>query len=167
MSATCTAARRRSVGAALLLAVLTLAAPLRAEAVAASWSQVVSGDSATCAIRSDQTLWCWGANSSGQIGDGTTVDRNAPARVAGDGRWTAVARGSGHTCGIRTDGSLWCWGANTEHQLGLDSDTPFRSSPVRVGTATDWTSVHSRGTSRARSAPITACGAGAAEPAAW
>src|SRR5690349_5430098 len=111
MPATCDNARRGSRCAVLLLAVLTLVAPARAEA-AASWSQVSAGSVSVCAIRGDRTLWCWGGNEYGQVGDGTTVDRNEPVRVAGGG-WKAVTVGSRHACGLRIDGSRSCWGENT------------------------------------------------------
>ncbi|GIE29310.1 hypothetical protein Ait01nite_023550 [Actinoplanes italicus] len=112
MPATCDNVRRGSRCAVLLLAVLTLVAPARAEA-AVSWSLVAAGPVSVCALRGDRTLWCWGGNEYGQVGDGTTVDRNEPVQVAGGGRWRAVTVGSRHTCGLRTDGSLWCWGDDT------------------------------------------------------
>ena len=65
----------------------------------------------TCAIRSDRTLWCWGANEHGQLGDGSTTARERPGQVGTDGDWLAIDTSASHSCGLRSDGTLWCWGA--------------------------------------------------------
>jgi alpha-tubulin suppressor-like RCC1 family protein len=77
------------------------------------WSAVAAGAAHTCAIRTDGTLWCWGSNSRGQLGDGTLATRNRPVRVEGEG-WLSVTCGTDHTCGTRADNSTWCWGNNTD-----------------------------------------------------
>jgi len=59
---------------------------------------------------SDGTLWCWGANESGQLGDGTAKPSGTPVRVIEGKDWRDVAAGSDFTCGIRSDDTLWCWG---------------------------------------------------------
>ena len=75
----------------------------------------------TCAILDDGSVSCWGKNTNGQLGDGTTIDRNTPTQTSslGEGR-TAVALdvGSFHTCAILDDGSVSCWGENAQGQLG-------------------------------------------------
>jgi predicted Zn-dependent protease len=82
--------------------------------------EVVVGVQRTCGIHIDGTLWCWGRNQEGQLGDGTMEDRLVPTQVGTDADWVSVALGDFHTCGIRNDGSrktLWCWGVNRNGQL--------------------------------------------------
>jgi alpha-tubulin suppressor-like RCC1 family protein len=87
----------------------------------------------TCAIKSDATLWCWGYNGKGQLGDGTTSQRLSPVQV-GSATYIAVSAGRAHTCGIKSDATLWCWGHNASGQLG-DWTTTQRFSPRQVGNA--------------------------------
>jgi alpha-tubulin suppressor-like RCC1 family protein len=68
----------------------------------------------TCGIQADGSLWCWGANSRGQLGLGTLLDRLVPTRVGGDRDWAAVSAGVAATCALKTDGALWCWGDNAQ-----------------------------------------------------
>ncbi|MEV4282662.1 hypothetical protein [Actinoplanes xinjiangensis] len=81
-----------------------------------------------CGIRTDASLWCWGDNNAGQLGDGTATGRDGPVR-SGTASWRTVAPGATHTCGIRTDRSLWCWGDNAVGQLGR-ALTVRRAVPV-------------------------------------
>lgn len=81
--------------------------------------------------RSPGTVWAWGENASGQLGDGTTLDRFAPAKVAGLSDVVAVASGHHHSLALREDGTLWAWGKNTTGQLG-DGTTVDRDTPVQV-----------------------------------
>jgi alpha-tubulin suppressor-like RCC1 family protein len=92
------------------------------------------------AIKGDGSLWAWGDNSKGQLGDGTTEPRAAPLRVGADSGWVSVAAGVSHSLAIRRDGSLWAWGLNDQGQLG-DGSTANRSEPVRVGREATWVSV--------------------------
>ena len=96
------------------------------------------GDRSTCAVHRDGGVSCWGANNAvGQLGDGTTEPRTAPARLGGITRAVAVTvstpsqAGEGHACAMEADGSVWCWGANGFGQLGDGSFEP-RLSPVPV-----------------------------------
>ena len=94
----------------------------------------------TVAVRTDGTLWAWGGNNYGQLGDGTTTNRTRPEQSAPRRNWASVAAGGSHTVAIRTDGTLWAWGWNAYGQLG-DGATTNRANPVSVGTATTWASV--------------------------
>jgi len=108
------------------------------QAGTAAWASVSAGNLHSCGLQVDRTLWCWGNNASGQLGDGTNHMRIAPTQVTGTD-WTAVSAGFYHTCALKTDGTLWCWGDNTSGQLGLGtaSTTPGQ---VTAGTA-PWTVV--------------------------
>jgi cysteine-rich repeat protein len=98
-----------------------------------NWKSASSGELHTCAIRTDDSLWCWGDNSYGQLGTGDTNSINAPVNIVATSgtTWSTVATGSNHTCAVATDGWLWCWGANTSGQLGI-GNTEQRSSPTKV-----------------------------------
>ena len=83
----------------------------------------------TFALKSNGSLWAWGLNTNGQLGDGTTIQRNSPVQVLTN--VASVTAGTSHTMAIRTDGTLWTWGLNTSGQLG-DGTTTQRTSPVQV-----------------------------------
>jgi alpha-tubulin suppressor-like RCC1 family protein len=97
----------------------------------ATWDDVSAGFSHTCALRDDGTVWCWGDNFWGQLGDGTTTNRAVPAQMGTDDDWRMVSAGGGHTCGVRDDNTAWCWGRNDSGQVGDDTTTEAHE-PVQV-----------------------------------
>jgi alpha-tubulin suppressor-like RCC1 family protein len=97
------------------------------------WSLVLSaGNYHTCAVKASGSVFCWGRNAEGQLGDGTTTPRSAPTQVSGGGQWSDVAAGGVHSCGVKPDASLWCWGGNQWGGLG---DATFDDSLVPVQTS--------------------------------
>ncbi|MFH0888751.1 MAG: glycine-rich protein [Planctomycetota bacterium] len=95
------------------------------------FSSVAAGASHSLGVRSDGTLWAWGLNTNGQIGDGTTgTDRTSPVQIGNVTTWIGVAGGTSHSLGVRSDGTLWAWGLNTNGRLG-DGSTTQRNSPVQ------------------------------------
>ncbi len=97
---------------------------------------IAAGSSYTLALKTDGTLWAWGENGSGQLGDGTTAHRCAPVQVKMSDRMfrarvTAIAAGNFHTLAVTADGSLWAWGENSHGELG-DGSTTNTLAPVRV-----------------------------------
>ena len=108
----------------------------------ANWKQIACGSSHTAAVKTDGTLWTWGYNGNGGLGDGTTVSKRSPITTAGGGtNWKQVACGLGHTAAIKTDGTLWTWGYNLSGQLG-DNSTANKSSPITTaGGGTNWKQV--------------------------
>ncbi|MCR9160841.1 MAG: hypothetical protein ACE37F_03595 [Nannocystaceae bacterium] len=112
--------------------------------VETDWSVVVSGGRHDCGLRGE-SLWCWGDNTSGQVGNGEeTSDMGVGAYGVADpfevvGTWSHVAAGGGHTCALDDAGALWCWGRNTSGELGYDPDGLEQvSTPTQVGVDTDW-----------------------------
>ena len=82
------------------------------------------------ALKSDGTVWAWGDNGSGQLGDGSTTDRSTPVQVSG--RVIAIAAGSYHSLALKSDGAIWAWGSNGSGQLGDGSTSYYNSTPVPV-----------------------------------
>ena len=107
---------------------------------ATDWKQVSAGGDHSCGIKNGRTLWCWGDNSIGQLGDKTTVNKTVPTRIGKDKDWSQVSAGYLYTCARKTDGTLWCWGYNDYGTLGI-GNTVTKTSPVKVGTAATWSEV--------------------------
>ena len=92
---------------------------------------VVAGGMHTCLVAADGRGYCWGENSSGQLGTGATSRASAPVPIASDLELIAVTAGLSHSCAIARDGGAWCWGQNDHGQLGDRSTLPH-VTPVRV-----------------------------------
>ena len=103
---------------------------------------VSSGSSHTCAVLDDGSLKCWGRNSLGQLGIGSTTQQTTPQTVdLGTGRTAvSVSLGYGHTCAVLDDGSLKCWGYNYYGELGIGSTTQ-QTTPQTVTLGTGRTAV--------------------------
>lgn len=120
--------------AALVVLGAALAAPSVPSASAAAPSQKAANVNAgyvhTCAVTTKGTVLCWGYNSAGQLGDGTTTTRTSPVAVANVGvKAKAVSAGYISTCELTTKGAVLCWGDNTYGQLGNNTTT---ASPTPV-----------------------------------
>jgi len=94
----------------------------------------------TLAVRKDGTVWAWGSNNFGQLGDGTNEDRIAPVQVIGLKDIIAVASGSWHSLALDKNGAVWAWGSNHSGELG-DGTNESKSIPVKVKELEDIVSI--------------------------
>lgn len=111
-------------------------------AQAQCWQSIETGYNYSMAIKSDGTLWAWGSNDGGQLGDGTYTTRYHPVQIGSDADWQSLKIGpeGGHVLAYKTDGTLWAWGYNGVGQLGFESifDTNI---PIQIGSVADWQTV--------------------------
>jgi alpha-tubulin suppressor-like RCC1 family protein len=106
-----------------------------------NWVNIAVGGSTTLALKSDGTIWAWGENLYGQLGDGTTVrERATPVRSVPGNDWMQVATAGPHSVALKRDGTLWSWGNNWAGQLG-DGTTNYSRVPVQAGSSTNWTRI--------------------------
>lgn len=108
--------------------------PIQIAEIGTAAKQVSAGYNFSCALKTDGTVWCWGAGNIGQLGDGLGTDSTAPVQVTALGTNVAsvVSDHDGlHSCAIETDGSVWCWGGNAYGQIGNGTITNALS-PVHV-----------------------------------
>lgn len=94
-----------------------------------TWLIVAAGYKSSYGIKTDGTLWAWGWNNVGQLGDGTTIDQNQPVQIGTDTDWVNIAAGVGHAVALKANGALWTWGDNYYGQFGngTTSSTPSLS----------------------------------------
>jgi alpha-tubulin suppressor-like RCC1 family protein len=104
------------------------------------WDKISSGAYHTIAISNDGTLWAWGYNDSGQLGDGTYVNKTVPTKIGTDTDWVSISTGYYHSFAIKSNGTLWGWGSNFYSKIGLPGTANYLT-PQQVGTATDWLQV--------------------------
>lgn len=90
-----------------------------------------AGSSHCLAVLSDGTLWAWGSNQHGQLGDGTQLDKSVPVQIGKDNDWVEVSAGTDYSLATKKDGSLWAWGSNDCGQLG-DGTTKDKLKPIKV-----------------------------------
>ncbi len=96
--------------------------PTPAQTAISNVVQIEAGSFHTLALKSDGTVWAWGHNSNGQIGDGTTTDRPTPLQVGvgvvGFSNIIAISAGDDHSTALKSDGTVWIWGSNEYGQIG-------------------------------------------------
>ena len=98
-----------------------------------SWKQISCGREHTAAIKTDGSLWTWGAGADGALGNNNNTNRSTPVTTfAGGNDWKSVSAGAYNTAAIKTDGSLWVWGNNAAGKLGanISPDSIHRSTPI-------------------------------------
>jgi alpha-tubulin suppressor-like RCC1 family protein len=121
-----------------------ISSPIQIGALTA-WSQVSNAYACSAAIKTDGTLWTWGYNQYGQLGNGGTANTSSPVQVGALTNWLTITAGNYSFISIKTDGTLWTWGRNNLFgQLGLGNTTNY-SSPKQVGALTTWSKVFAGG----------------------
>jgi alpha-tubulin suppressor-like RCC1 family protein len=102
------------------------------------WAAIAAGGDSSLALKTDGSLWAWGAGVGDQWGDGS-VYRNLPARIGSDSDWVAIAAGGSHSLALKTNGSLWQWGVgNGDPRAGGPT---YYGTPTRIGSDSDWTAI--------------------------
>ena len=119
----------------LLLAVLIASVPAYAETL------VSAGEDHTCILDSDGEATCWGDNSVGQLGNGSTKSSMRPVAVSGNLRFKSISAGWDHTCGVTEDGDAYCWGRGRYGRLGNGS-TENSMVPTKVSGGLSFASVN-------------------------
>ena len=116
--------------------------PTQESTGATDWSAVAAGLKHTVALKSDGTLWSWGWNGQGQLGDGTTVDKTNPTQEStGATDWSAITAGFYHAVALKSDGTLWAWGSNGQGRLG-DGSNVDKTTPTQESTgSTNWSAI--------------------------
>lgn len=107
-----------------------------------TWKQIEAGSYFSAAISNDNRLWLWGNNSVGNLGNLSILNTSSPVQTSyATTDWAMVSCGYGFVAALKTDGSLWTWGSNLYGQLGRNTFGGSCSSPMRVGTNTNWLSI--------------------------
>lgn len=91
-------------------------------------------------IQTDGTLWTWGYNSAGQLGDGTTINKEVPTQIGTLTNWKSASNNFYNSYAIKTTGTLWAWGENDNGQLGI-GNTVNKIVPTQVGIQSTWSSI--------------------------
>ncbi len=94
---------------------------------------VAAGSFHSIALKNDGTVWVWGGNPDGQVGNGTSDPYNrTPVQVSGLTSVTVIAAGSQHNLALKSDGTVWAWGENSSGQLGIGITGNSINAPVQV-----------------------------------
>jgi alpha-tubulin suppressor-like RCC1 family protein len=104
-----------------------------------NWAYLSLGAYFTAALKNDGTIWCWGQNYAGNLGDNTAIDKSSPVQEYTASTWLSVSAGVNYVLAIKNNNTLWTWGANYDGQLGLNSDTAIPVSvPTQIGAESTW-----------------------------
>jgi len=107
-----------------------------------NWEKIAAGNSYTLAIKDDGTLWAWGANHNGQLGDGTTENKDTPIQITSSHEWQQIFTKHNSSFAIKRDGTLWAWGENRYATLGNDSIND-QHTPVQITDSNNWRHISS------------------------
>lgn len=102
-----------------------------------NWRRISVGVDHTMAIKTDGTLWAWGNNDYGQLGNGKITPSGLPIQIGTDNDWDDIGAGFGFSIGMKKNRSIWSWGAGSGWQLGQPDSTTYYN-PNQVGTDTNW-----------------------------
>lgn len=113
------------------------------------WVSVSQQRSHSLAVKTDGTLWSWGSNTSGQLGQGNTTARSSPVQVGALTGWGKITAGRYSSLATKTDGTLWGWGIQNSGVLGNNVALSSVNSPIQIGALTNWRDVKTTGDSTA------------------
>jgi alpha-tubulin suppressor-like RCC1 family protein len=107
------------------------------------WKEIAAGSCHSVAIKADGTLWAWGLNDKGQLGDGMTINKNIPTQIGTDNDWAVIDAEGSNSLALKIDGTLWSWGNNITGQIG---DGNFgagliNTTPTQIGQDNDWVKI--------------------------
>jgi alpha-tubulin suppressor-like RCC1 family protein len=110
------------------------------------WAEISAGNAHVIALKTGGTLWAWGENDEGQIGDGTYTNRSSPVQIGSLTNWSKVIATNKASYAIKTDGTLWAWGfSGGSGILGNGKTGPSSgggiNSPIQIGSATNWSTM--------------------------
>ncbi len=105
-----------------------------------AWIAMSAGYEHSLGLKVNGSLWTWGHNDHGQLGQGNHTDYNVPTRIGTDSTWTDMTGGRAFNLALKANGTLWAWGANANGQLGTGNTTE-QSSPVQVGAGSTWLAI--------------------------
>ena len=105
------------------------------------WADIAcTATNAVLAVKTDGTMWSWGRNYNGELGQGDTTDRSSPVQIGTDTNWVqadGIGGGIHHFVALKTNGEMYAWGAGTSFALG-NGNNDSKNVPTRVGTDADW-----------------------------
>ena len=96
------------------------------------------------AVEGGYSLWSWGRNNNGQLGQNSQIDSSSPTQVGETAGWAVIRESGSGGRGVKDSGALFVWGRGNDGLLGVGTTISY-SSPVQVGSLTDWASVGGRG----------------------
>jgi len=102
---------------------------------------IAGGEFHSLALKNDGTVWSWGSNVEGQLGDGTYTSRHTPSVISGLSDIVAISCGCSHSMALDSEGNVWTWGRNVEGQLGNGSNT-VSNVPVQASNISDIQSIN-------------------------
>ena len=108
------------------------------EGIIATSLRISIAYNSAAAVKGDGTLWTWGDSDQGKLGLGDTTKRSSPTQVGSLTNWRSVLMGHNSCCATKTDGTLWGWGHGGGTEPELSGQTSDVSSPVQIGSDTDW-----------------------------
>ena len=130
----------KSTAPKLVITCLILCCTVTLSFAAGAFQKVSAAGFHSLAIATNGTLWAWGTNSFGELGDGSTVAKLSAEQIGTDADWQSIAAGEFHNLALKNNGTLWAWGNNSNGQLG-DGTTNNALVPTQIGAATDWKAI--------------------------
>ena len=104
------------------------------------WEKISAGGDHSIGLKTDGSLWVWGQNYYGEIGDSSNVNSAIPVQIGYETNWNKISGGTYHSVAIKDDGTLWAWGYNSNGQLGIGSITDS-NIPVQIGNSSMWSQI--------------------------